>query len=469
MRLPTVVVLSALVALAAGPAFARSTFPGQLDAACRAGGRTPPNPAALARATGVPLADCALCHTFSGNGFPSGGNVNTKGMAYKRGSLDPFCVLAPVNHAPVLAPIGNQTVNVGQPLGLLLSASDADNDVLAFSATGLPNGAVFMDAGNGMATFNWTPPQAGNTAITFMVTDGTATDSERVVITAGTVNAPPVLAPIGDQTAMVGNTLTVTITATDPEGGPLTFAAMGLPAGATLQDFGDGSADLVFTPTMAVQASVTVRVTDAGTPPETAAETFMLTGVDPTASGGPALEYATWNGWEGLLALKGNGAPPDSLVSIVDPTTEAVLATAQAGSNGSFRLAARPFLAPCLVRARNADGVLGDPIGVMMAPQDCGKQLQTTAKPRWRCKDNFLSVRGSRAPVSSNLSLVDAANNAVLATGQSDSRGRFSLSATTGSHANVRLLFSSGTGSWMLGPIPVQGADLICDRKDNQD
>jgi hypothetical protein len=244
---------------------------------------------------------------------------------------------------------------------------------------------------------------------------------------------------------------------------------MGLPADASFQDFGDGSAELVFMPSMAGQASVTVAVTDAGTPPESAAETFTLTAVDPGAAAGPVLEFAGWNGWEGELSVKGDGADPDTLVTIVDAATEGALATAQAGPNGVFQLVARTFLAPCSVRARNADGVLGGPIAVLSVPRDCGTQLQTRAKPRWRCVDNMLSVRGSRAPVSSDLSVVDAANGAVLATGQSDRRGRFSLSAASASHANIRLLLSSGSGDWTLGPVPVRDAGLTCSPKQKKD
>jgi hypothetical protein len=268
---------------------------------------------------------------------------------------------------------------------------------------------------------------------------------------------------------MVGSTLTLTITATDPEGGPLAFTAMGLPAGATFQDFRDGSADLVFMPSMAGQAVVTVRVTDAGTPPETSAETFTLTAVDPNANGGPALEYATWNAWEALLTVKGGDAEPGTLVTIVDPATEGALAAAEASANGSFQILARTFLAPCSVRARDANGVLGVAIPVMSAPLDCGKVLQTRAKPRWRCQDGQLNVRGSRAPVSSDVSVVDAATRAVLAMGQSDRRGRFELNATTGSHANLRVLLSSGSGSWTLGPVPVRGTEFTCTPKQPKD
>jgi hypothetical protein len=471
MRLTPPVLLAAL-ALAAAPAFAKSDFPAKLDAACRAAGRVPPNPAELARATGVPFADCALCHDFdiSRGSLPTGSNDNADGAAYKRGNLDPFCMVPVVNAPPVLAPIGAQAVNVGQPVVLLLSASDADGDPLAFSATGLPNGALFMDGGNGMASFDWTPPQAGNYAVTFFVSDGTASDSERVVITAGSVNAPPVLAPIGDQSLMVGEMLTLPITATDPEGGPLAFSAMGLPAGATLQDFGDGSAELVFVPSAAVVASVTVSVTDAGVPPESSSEAFTLTALDPAAPQGPSLEFATWNLWEGELSVKGAGAPPDSLVTIVEPNGGGALLVGNAGPTGEFEISGRTFLAPCFVRARDADGVLGSPVAVMGAPRDCGQVLMTHAKPRWRCKDGMLTVRGSRAPVASDLTLLNAATGATLMTSQSDRRGRFRLGLEVpAGPANVRLRMSSGGGSWTLGPLAVSGSGMVCQRKDRDE
>lgn len=465
---PTAHVLLAVIALAAAPVFAKSDFPAKLDAACRAAGRVPPSPAELARATGAIYADCALCHDFdvSRGSYPSGGNDNADGAAYKRGDLDPFCVLPVVNAAPVLAPIGPQAVNVGQPVVLLLSASDADRDPLAFSATGLPNGALFMDGGNGMASFDWTPPQAGNYAVTFFVSDGLASDSERVVITVGNVNAPPVLAAIGDQSLLVGEMLTVPIMATDPEGGAVGFVATGLPAGATFQDFGNGSAELVYVPSAAAVATVTVTVTDAGVPPESASETFMLTALDPAGAQGPSIQFATWNLWEGELSVTGSGAPPNSQVTIVEATGEGALMMGNADANGDFDISARTFLAPCSVRARDADGVLGSPLAVMGAPRDCGQTLMTHAKPRWRCKDGMLTVRGGRAPVASDLTLLNAATGATLMTSQSDRRGRFRLSTEVpAGPANVRLRMSSGGASWTLGPLPVNGSGLVCQRK----
>ncbi len=80
--------------------------------------------------------------------------------------------VTPVNDAPVIAPIANQTVNEGALLALTVSATDADGPTpLTLSATGLPNGATFNP---GSGQFNWTPDssQSGVYTVHFMATDG---------------------------------------------------------------------------------------------------------------------------------------------------------------------------------------------------------------------------------------------------------------------------------------------------------
>jgi hypothetical protein len=305
-------------------------------------------------------------------------------------------------------------------------------------------------------------------AITFVVSDGAASDSERVVITAGSANAPPALAPIGDQSVNVGQTLELVLTANDPEGGALAFTATGLPAGASLQDFGDGSAQLRYAPTQAGRADVTVTVSDLGTPPESASETFALTALAPSANG-PALRFATWDPLERELVLVGDGAAPDSLVEILEPSGDAVLADAHANASGVFDVVARTFLAPCSVRARSASGELGLALTVLNAPADCGRQVFTRAKLRWRCRDQMLTVRGGRAPVSGEVTVSDPASGAMLASGTADGRGRFAFSAPTAAPANVRLRVTSGAGTWMVGSLPVRGADVRCAGKGDED
>jgi parallel beta-helix repeat protein len=89
-----------------------------------------------------------------------------------------------VNHDLVLTQITNQTATVGIPLTFTITARDPDNDILAYSAIGLPTGATFDPA---TRTFAWTPSDSmtGNYSVTFTVSDGVLTDSEtrRIMVT----------------------------------------------------------------------------------------------------------------------------------------------------------------------------------------------------------------------------------------------------------------------------------------------
>jgi len=188
-----------------------------------------------------------------------------------------------VNRPPVLATVGNRSVTAEQVLQITLSAADPDGDLLQFAAAGLPTGADFQDGGNGGATFSWMPTadQLGNFEVIFSVTDSgqpMASDSETVVISVGGVNRPPVLGAIGSRSIDAGTTLTVPLTATDPDGDLLSFSASGMPAGAELMDHGDGSAEFNWTPgfDQVGNHSVTFSVNDSGSPSESDFEEVTL-------------------------------------------------------------------------------------------------------------------------------------------------------------------------------------------------
>jgi len=163
--------------------------------------------------------------------------------------LDPATQL---NHAPVLSPIGPRSVGEGLALTFQAMASDPDGQPLTYSASGLPSGATF-DVGS--RVFQWTPShsQAGSYSVRVRARDNAfptaAADSEDVVITvvdrAPGSNLPPVLASQSDRPGVVGERLRFRVMATDPENGTLTFAAIGLPAGAT---FGGSSGLLDWVP-----------------------------------------------------------------------------------------------------------------------------------------------------------------------------------------------------------------------------
>jgi hypothetical protein len=132
------------------------------------------------------------------------------------------------NRAPVLAAIGNKSVNENSTLSFSINATDADGDTITYSAQDLPSGAAF--AGR---TFTWTPNQAGTYQVTFIASDGQAEDSETISITVNNVNQAPVLSPIGSKSAFANDILAFSVSATEPDGDTITYSATGLPSGAT--------------------------------------------------------------------------------------------------------------------------------------------------------------------------------------------------------------------------------------------
>ncbi len=104
------------------------------------------------------------------------------------------------------------------------------------------------------------------------------------VITTDTTNQPPVLAPIGDQSATEGVELTFTATATDPNlpDDTLTFSLdSGAPAGASIDP---ATGVFRWTPTEndgPASYPVTVRVTDDGVPNLSDSETITITVLEP--------------------------------------------------------------------------------------------------------------------------------------------------------------------------------------------
>ena len=133
------------------------------------------------------------------------------------------------NRPPVLLPIGDKTVNEGELLQFTIVATDPNKDTLTYGARGLPEGAAMSDE-----TFSWTPAyeQAGTYQVTFTVSDAEFTVSQTITITANNVNRPPVFSPIGNKEVREGQMLFFTVSATDPDGDPLTYAAKDLPVGA---------------------------------------------------------------------------------------------------------------------------------------------------------------------------------------------------------------------------------------------
>lgn len=94
-------------------------------------------------------------------------------------------VVDELNTKPILAPIGDRSIEVGQELRFTASASDFDEppQALTYSLTGAPNGAsINEDTG----AFAWTPTEAqtpGSYTFTVLVWDGYDSASENITVT----------------------------------------------------------------------------------------------------------------------------------------------------------------------------------------------------------------------------------------------------------------------------------------------
>jgi hypothetical protein len=158
-------------------------------------------------------------------------------------------IVAPVNDAPVLANIGNQTVAEGALLSFTLNGSDPDGDALVYSSSALPAGAS-LDAASG--ALNWTPNynQSGIYTVTFTVRDTSglsASETIRITVTDVVVNQGPVCSAAYPSIAEIWppnhkKTEVVKIFGvTDPDGDPLTIRIARVLQDEPTNTDGDGS------------------------------------------------------------------------------------------------------------------------------------------------------------------------------------------------------------------------------------
>lgn len=140
------------------------------------------------------------------------------------------------NQAPVLDNPGDQLNAVGDAVSLSLNAYDPDGDTLTYSASGLPAG-VSLDAT--MGVISGTAAAAANDAVTVSASDGTLATSQTFNWMV-TNNQASVVNP-GDQTNSEGDTVSLPITATFPNGqSASSFTATGLPTGLSIGSTGEG-------------------------------------------------------------------------------------------------------------------------------------------------------------------------------------------------------------------------------------
>jgi murein DD-endopeptidase MepM/ murein hydrolase activator NlpD len=202
-----------------------------------------------------------------------------------------------------------------------------ETNIIRFSLDpGAPEGAIINPV---TGAFHWTPTEEqgpGVYEVTVRATDNGAppmSDTRTFSVTVNEVNHAPALAPITDQIINAGATLVFTNAASDPDlpANTLTFSLEpGAPEGASID-----STNGVFTwtapiTTATVTNTVTVRVTDDGSPPLSDTRAFNIVVVSPprfsevqTASGDVVVAWQTFPGKTYRVQYKTNFNQPDWL------------------------------------------------------------------------------------------------------------------------------------------------------------
>ena len=168
--------------------------------------------------------------------------------------------VTPVNDAPVVDAIADQTVAEDTSLTLTLSGSDVDGDELTYYATAsdVSNGDSMTISVEG-TSLTITPPENyfGLVYVTVQASDGNLIPGEtNFYLTVTPVNDAPVLSDLSDDNVDEDTSYTVELSASDVDGDTVTFSASVSSGSAVV----DGST-LTVTPALDFSGDLTVSVT----------------------------------------------------------------------------------------------------------------------------------------------------------------------------------------------------------------
>jgi uncharacterized repeat protein (TIGR01451 family) len=293
-----------------------------------------------------------------------------------------------VNQKPILDPIPPKNTNELSALTFNTTAFDPDipPNSLTFSLSGtIPSGASISPAG----AFTWTPSEIQGPGVfnfNVTVTDNgipPLSDTRRVNITVNEVNLPPVITQISNQTMSQGQTLTIPITAFDPDIPPNALALTGIsPSFSTLIDNNNGTGSITFLPSSADVGfhTVTITVTDNGLPPLSNSTSFQLTVL---ANSPPVAVNDSYdvNANDALTipppGVLGNDSDPDFDTLTVSLQTNTVSGNVVLNPNGGFTFTASQivFGTDSFTYVAN-DGTIDSNVATVTLTQKfCGKTI----------------------------------------------------------------------------------------------
>ena len=165
------------------------------------------------------------------------------------------------NQIPEIFVPNDTTVNEGRHLVLTIYASDPDETIPLLTASNLPSGAAFTDNHDGSGTFSWTPSltQAGNYVVTFRASDGELSASGSVSIHVTDVNQAPKWADARDTLISTNDSLSLVVSAVDPDGTHPYLSAENLPSHSQFMNRADGSGVMTLYPDVSQEGAHLIR------------------------------------------------------------------------------------------------------------------------------------------------------------------------------------------------------------------
>ncbi|MCD6250681.1 MAG: T9SS type A sorting domain-containing protein [candidate division Zixibacteria bacterium] len=184
------------------------------------------------------------------------------------------------NRTPVFATLPDQYVLEGDSLDLTIIVSDPDEDLLTLAITTKPTGATFVDNGDGTARFVWVPDYVGpNSAdgsplsLSFWASDGDLSSQMDLNIYVLNRNRKPSIMAPTEAIVEAGETMSLSVSAFDPDFETITWSWSGLPEGATFD--GDNPGLLSWTSEVTDTGSFVVAF--VATDPQGLADTLAIT------------------------------------------------------------------------------------------------------------------------------------------------------------------------------------------------
>ncbi|MEM7282430.1 MAG: putative Ig domain-containing protein, partial [Pseudomonadota bacterium] len=186
----------------------------------------------------------------------------------------------------ISSPITTGSLNTAY--AYLAEATDPDvGDVLTFSLIEAPAG-MSIDGATGL--ISWTPDVTGAADVILEVEDSTGlTDSQiyLILVNNGSGDQPPTLAPIADQTTVIGSPVTVTAMGNDPEAEVLRYTLNSGPQGAAINP---ATGVFQWTPNNSQSGSATVSISVSDPGGQNASQGFAITVLAETENQPPVID-----------------------------------------------------------------------------------------------------------------------------------------------------------------------------------